>query len=97
MEIRFAISNLQFRISNKPPFRGGFQGGGGGSFARGGGRRGGNNNAGGPSIQFYTDVQNALNHRNFNNPSGTLTSPNFGLFQSARTQRTVELGVRLNF
>jgi hypothetical protein len=75
-------------------FAGGNRGGGGG--ARGGGGRGGNNPAG-PSIQLYTDFQNALNHRNFNNPSGTMTSPNFGLFQSARTGRTIELGARLNF
>jgi hypothetical protein len=88
---------------------GGFQGGrggGGGSFAGGGGRGGaggggrggrGGNNPAGPSVQFYADFQNALNHRNFNNPSGTMTSPNFGLFQSARTGRTIELGARLNF
>jgi hypothetical protein len=80
---------------------GGNRGGGGGSFAggggRGGGNRGGGNNSNGPSIQFYTDFQNVLNHQNFNNPSGQLTSPNFGLFKNARTGRTVELGARLNF
>lgn len=81
---------------------GGGNRGGGGSFAGGGNRgggRGGNggNNANGPSIQLYTDFQNLLNHRNFNSPSGTLTSPEFGLFKTARTQRTIELGARLNF
>jgi hypothetical protein len=80
---------------------GGNRGGGGGSFAGGGrgggGNRGANNNTNGPSLQFYTDFQNVLNHQNFNNPSGALTSPNFGLFKNARTGRTVELGARLNF
>lgn len=78
---------------------GGGNRGGGGSFAGGGrgGGRGGNNNNNGPSIQFYTDVQNALNHRNFNNPSGSLLSPTFGQFVTARTARTIELGARLNF
>jgi hypothetical protein len=48
-------------------------------------------------VQFYTDFQNLLNHNNYTSPSGTITSQNFGLFKNARTNRTVELGVRLNF
>ncbi|HEY2383047.1 MAG TPA: TonB-dependent receptor [Terriglobia bacterium] len=75
--------------------------GGGGSFAGGGNRGGGGGGRGnantGPTVQFYTDFQNVLNHRNFNTPSGTLTSPEFGLFKTARSQRTIELGARLNF
>jgi hypothetical protein len=79
---------------------GGNRGGGGGSFAGGGNRgggRGGGNNANGPGLQLYTDFQNVFNHRNFNNPSGTLASPEFGEFKQARNSRTVEFGVRLNF
>jgi hypothetical protein len=81
--------------------RGG-RGGGGGSFGGGGGRggRGGGNRgnqAGGTTATFFVNVQNALNHRNFNNPSGVLTSPFFGLSTTAQAPRTVELGVRLNF
>jgi hypothetical protein len=43
------------------------------------------------------NVQNVLNHRNFNNPSGVITSPFFGQSTSAQAARTVEVGVRLNF
>jgi hypothetical protein len=46
---------------------------------------------------MFVNVQNALNHRNFNNPSGVLTSPFFGQYTSAASARTVELGVRFNF
>jgi hypothetical protein len=46
---------------------------------------------------FFVNVQNALNHRNFNNPSGVLTSPFFGQPTSAQAPRTVELGIRVNF
>jgi Carboxypeptidase regulatory-like domain len=77
-------------------------GGGGGRGGAGGGRGGGGGrNAGGaangPTATFYTNIQNVLNHRNFNNPSGTLTSPFFDQYTSARNARTVELGFRLNF
>jgi len=37
------------------------------------------------------NIQNVFNHRNFNNPSGVLTSPFFGQSISALTPRTVEL------
>jgi hypothetical protein len=46
---------------------------------------------------FFLNVQNVLNHRNFNNPSGVITSPFFGQSTSAQAARTVEIGVRLNF
>jgi hypothetical protein len=83
--------------------RGGRGGGGGGSFGGGGGGRGGRggggrgNQGGGTTATFYVNVQNALNHRNFNNPSGVLTSPFFGQSTTAQSPRTVELGVRFNF
>ncbi len=85
--------------------RGGRGGGGGGGFAGrgggGGGRGGGGNRpnqaGGGPTATFFVNVQNALNHRNFNNPSGVLTSPFFGQSTSAQSPRSVELGIRFNF
>jgi len=88
-------------------FGGGGNRGGGGSFGGGGGNRGGGNRGGGrggnggatngPTVTFYTNVQNVLNHRNFNNPSGNLASPFFDQFTNARNARVVELGARLNF
>jgi len=85
--------------------RGGRGGGGGGGFGGGGGRGGGGrgggrgnaNGTGGVTATFFVNVQNALNHRNFNNPSGVLTSPFFGQYTSAQSPRNVEIGVRLNF
>jgi hypothetical protein len=85
---------------------GGFGGGGGrgaraGGFGRGGGARAGGgrgaNAAGTATATFFINVQNVLNHRNFNNPSGVMTSPFFGQSTSAQAPRTVELGVRVNF
>jgi hypothetical protein len=81
--------------------------GGGGSFGGGGGPppggRGGPGFPGSTTLvptataTFFVNVQNVLNHRNFNNPSGVITSPFFGQSTSAQAARTVELGVRLNF
>jgi len=45
----------------------------------------------------YIYIQNAFNHRNFNNPSGVMTSPFFGQSTTAQAPRMVELGVRFNF
>jgi hypothetical protein len=80
------------------PAAGSFGGGGGRGPIGGprGGGRGANANVG-TTATFYMNVQNLLNHRNFNNPSGVLTSPFFGQSTSAFTPRTVELGIRLNF
>lgn len=84
---------------------GGFPGGGGGGF--GGGRPpggpggpgfpGGSNAVPTATATIFVNLQNALNHRNFNNPSGVLTSPFFGQATSAQAPRTVEVGVRVNF
>ena len=73
--------------------------GGGGRGGIGGGQRGGGRGGPqtGPTATFYVNVQNALNHRNFNNPSGVLTSPFFGQAITAQAPRMIELGVRLNF
>ncbi len=78
-------------------------GGGGGRFGGGGagrgGGRGGNrgNQAGGTTATFFVQVQNVMNHRNFNNPSGVMTSPFFGKSTTAQSPRQVELGIRFNF
>jgi hypothetical protein len=77
------------------PAAGSFGGGGRGPI---GGQRGGGANPNvGTTATFYTNIQNVFNHRNFNNPSGALTSPFFGQSTSALAPRTVELGVRVNF
>jgi len=82
------------------PAAGSFGGAGGrpigGPGPRGGGRGGANPNPG-PTATVYLNVQNVLNHRNFNSPSGVLTSPFFGQSTSALAPRTIELGMRLNF
>src|SRR4029077_7177526 len=56
------------------PAAGSFGGGGRGPIGgpRGGGR-GANPNVG-TTATFYMNIQNVFNHRNFNNPSGVLTS-----------------------
>jgi hypothetical protein len=78
------------------PAAGSFGGGGrGGPGGRGGGR--GGNLITGPTATVYMNVQNAFNHRNFNNPSGVMTSTFFGQSTSAQAPRMVELGVRFNF
>lgn len=80
------------------PAAGTFGGGGGGPRGGGGrGGRGGNPGIAGPTATFYVNVQNALNHRNFNNPSGVITSPFYLQSTTAQAPRTVELGVRFNF
>ena len=86
-------------------FGGGPRGGGrggpvAGSFGGGGGRGGagrGANPAGTTTATFYVNIQNAFNHRNFNNPSGVMTSPFFGQSTSALAPRMIELGIRFNF
>jgi hypothetical protein len=76
---------------------GSFGGGGGGNRGGGRGNRGNNNNVGGTTASFFVNVQNALNHRNFASPIGTLSSPLFDQSIQANQARTVELGVRINF
>ena len=48
-------------------------------------------------MTFFLNVQNLLNHTNYSNYSGVLTSPYFGLANSALNPREVELGVRFTF
>ena len=81
---------------------GGFGGGRPGGFggigrgANGAGRPGGNQTSG-PTATIFVNVQNLLNHTNFANYSGVMTSPFFGLPTAALNSRQVELGIRFNF
>jgi hypothetical protein len=88
-------------------FGGGFPGGGG---QRGGGPGGGipegGRGPGGPGgigqpqrlqMQISADIRNVLNHTNFGNYSGVMTSPFFGRPTSARNAREIQVGLRFNF
>jgi hypothetical protein len=75
--------------------------GGAGGFGGGGGGRGGD--AGGAdqnhkyTVTFNVNVNNILNHTNLGNFNGVLTSPLFGLSNSAAQARRIELAARFNF
>ncbi len=78
--------------------RGDFPGGGRGQ--RGGQEGRGNNqnfNQRGPTVTFQFQVQNLLNHTQFTNYLGTMTSDYFGKANNARNARQVEAGLRFNF
>ncbi len=86
--------------------RGNFPGGGqrGGRGNGPGGQRGqdnrGNNpnfNQRGPTVTFQFQVQNLLNHAQFTNYIGTMTSDYFGKANNARNARQIEAGLRFNF
>ncbi|MBI4474646.1 MAG: TonB-dependent receptor [Acidobacteria bacterium] len=92
--------------------RGGDRGGQGGpgrgpGMGRGGpGGPGGFEGRGGPGfgqqqrrlqMQINMNIQNLFNHRNFQSPSGVLTSPFFGRSTRAQNPREVSMGVRFNF
>lgn len=51
----------------------------------------------GPTLTFSVNMQNVLNHANYRNYSGVLTSPFFGRPTAANNPRQIELGVRFNF
>ena len=86
-------------LRGRPGGFGGRPGGGFGGGARGpvGGRRAGGNQPVGPTATLFVNVQNLLNHTNFANYSGVMTSPFFGLPNAALNPRQIELGVRFNF
>ena len=48
-------------------------------------------------VQLRADVFNALNHVNFNNPSGNVSSPTFGRITDTGAMRTMQLGLRFQF
>jgi hypothetical protein len=49
------------------------------------------------NLTFTLSVSNLLNHVNFGQYSGTLTSPFFGLPSSAAPARQMEFNVRFSF
>ena len=78
---------------------GGGPGGGGGG--RGMGGMGGMGGGGGSdkrySLSFSIRAQNVLNHADFANPTGVLTSPIFGIPNVALPARTIEISTRFSF
>jgi hypothetical protein len=48
-------------------------------------------------LELRGDFFNALNHTNFNEPGGSLGTPNFGRVTSARLPRTIQLGLKFWF
>lgn len=48
-------------------------------------------------LQFRSEITNALNLVNLNNPTANMNSEAFGTIRSARSMRQVQLGLRLNF
>jgi hypothetical protein len=73
---------------------------GGGNRGNQGGNRGNNPNFNqntGATMTFTVQVQNLLNHTQYNGYSGTMTSSFFGKASNARNPRQIELGLRFNF
>ena len=50
-----------------------------------------------PNVNVFANMTNAFNRPNYNNPSGIMTSPNFGRITSAGTPREIEVGLRFQF
>ena len=80
--------------------RGGFGGGGfggGPGGGPGGGMMGGGNESGRFNVQLSAQITNLLNHVNYGQYSGVLSSPYFGKSNSASGARQLEVGVRFSF
>ena len=52
---------------------------------------------GGMNINVFANMTNAFNTVHLNNPSGVMSSPNFGLTTSASNPREIEAGLRFQF
>ncbi len=76
---------------------GGPRGGGGFGGGMGGGMMGGGNESGRFNVQLSAQITNLLNHVNYGQYSGVLTSPYFGKSNSASGARQLEVGVRFSF
>jgi hypothetical protein len=53
--------------------------------------------SGGPNLAFIVNLWNALNHPQYQNYSGVMTSPFFGRPNKANAPRNIELAMRFNF
>jgi hypothetical protein len=60
-------------------------------------RRPGGSGPGGPNLAFIVNLWNALNHPQYQNYSGVLTSSYFGRPNRANNPRNIELAMRFNF
>jgi hypothetical protein len=49
------------------------------------------------NANVFANVTNLLNHTNLGDPSGVVTSPNFGRSTSARDARQIQVGLRFQF
>jgi hypothetical protein len=49
----------------------------------------------GTRLQFRGELFNAFNHAQFGLPTSSVVSPTFGLINSARPPRLIQLGLRL--
>jgi hypothetical protein len=49
------------------------------------------------NVNVFVNMTNAFNWTNLNNPSGVMTSPNFGKSTSAESPREIEAGLRFQF
>jgi hypothetical protein len=49
------------------------------------------------NVNVFVNMTNAFNRTNLGNPSGVMTSPNFGRSTSAENPREIEAGVRFQF
>ena len=49
------------------------------------------------NANVFANVTNLLNHTNLGDPSGVMTSPNFGKVTSAQAARQIQAGVRFQF
>jgi hypothetical protein len=70
---------------------GGMRGGGGGGFFEGGGGRHKYN------LTLSVNINNLLNHTNFQNFSGVLSSPFFGLANRTSEARRITASMRFSF
>ncbi|HXH50840.1 MAG TPA: TonB-dependent receptor [Terriglobia bacterium] len=48
-------------------------------------------------LQYRAEFFNAFNHAQFNNPSGSFTSSNFGFVTSARDPRIIQMALKFDF
>lgn len=62
-----------------------------------GGSAGGGNSGARMNMNLFANMTNAFNRVHYGNPSGVMTSPNFGRSTSATEPREIEIGLRFQF